>query len=184
MTVPKAPVHKNRRPVFPHHDVGLARHRLHVEPVAVAVPPQPLPHLQLGLGAFAVDARHDVVSLCRSEAVGHGHLFLLRIINAAMTPGTQPMQVRMNTMSIEPQPRSMTASGEKMMDRMTWRQDMGNNYSMNISVYGLNENNLLRLCPVDSTRKPSLHSSLTMSFAALYEIPQICAASSTVITGF
>ena len=53
------------------------------------------------------------------------HLFLLRIINAAMTPGTQPQSVRRNTMSIEPQPRSNTAKGGKIMARMTWRQDMG-----------------------------------------------------------
>ena len=50
--------------------------------------------------------------------------FLFRIISAAMTPGTHPMQVSRNTISIDPQPRSMTASGGKMMARMTWRQDM------------------------------------------------------------
>ena len=42
-----------------------------------------------------------------------------------MTPGTQPQSVSRNTMSIDPQPRSITASGGKMMARMTWRQDMG-----------------------------------------------------------
>lgn len=42
-----------------------------------------------------------------------------------MTPGTQPMQVKRNTMSIEPQPQSITAKGGKMMARMTWRQDIG-----------------------------------------------------------
>ena len=46
------------------------------------------------------------------------------MINAAMTPGTQPQSVSRNTMSIEPQPRSITASGGKIMARMTWRQDM------------------------------------------------------------
>ena len=40
-------------------------------------------------------------------------------------PGTQPMRVSGNTMSIEPQPRSITASGGKIMVRMAWRQDMG-----------------------------------------------------------
>jgi hypothetical protein len=39
----------------------------------------------------------------------------LRIIKA-MTLGTQPMRVSGNTMSIEPQLRSITASGEKIMD--------------------------------------------------------------------
>ena len=43
-----------------------------------------------------------------------------------MTPGTQPQSVRRNTMSIEPQPRSITASGGMVMARMTWRQDMMN----------------------------------------------------------
>ena len=51
-------------------------------------------------------------------------LFLLRIINAAMTPGTQPQSVRRNTMSIEPQPRSITASGGKIMARIAWRKDI------------------------------------------------------------
>ena len=41
-----------------------------------------------------------------------------------MTPGTQPQSVSRNTMSIEPQPRSITASGGKIMAKMTWRQDM------------------------------------------------------------
>ncbi len=41
------------------------------------------------------------------------------MISAAMTPGTQPQSVSRNTMSIEPQPRSITASGGKIMARMT-----------------------------------------------------------------
>ena len=52
------------------------------------------------------------------------HLFLLRIIKAAMTPGTQPQRVRRKTMSIEPQPRSNTAKGGKMMVRRTRGKDM------------------------------------------------------------
>lgn len=51
-------------------------------------------------------------------------LFLFKIISAAMTPGTQPQSVSRNTMSIEPQPWSITASGGKIMARMTWRQDI------------------------------------------------------------
>ena len=42
-----------------------------------------------------------------------------------MTPGTQPQSVSRNTMSIDPQPRSITASDGKMMDGMAWRQDKG-----------------------------------------------------------
>lgn len=41
-----------------------------------------------------------------------------------MMPGTQPQSVSKNTMSIEPQPRSITASGGKIMARMAWRQDV------------------------------------------------------------
>ena len=52
-------------------------------------------------------------------------MFLLRMMSAAMTPGTQPQSVSRSTMSIDPQPRSITASGGKIMARMTWRQDMG-----------------------------------------------------------
>ena len=46
------------------------------------------------------------------------------MMSAAMTPGTQPQSVSRSTMSIEPQPRSITASGGKIIARMTWRQDM------------------------------------------------------------
>ena len=52
------------------------------------------------------------------------HLFLLRIINAAMTSGTQPQRVSRNTMNIEPQPRSINASSGKIMARRAWRHDM------------------------------------------------------------
>ena len=41
-----------------------------------------------------------------------------------MIPGTQPQSVRTKTMSIDPQPRSITASGGKMMANMAWRQDI------------------------------------------------------------
>ena len=50
------------------------------------------------------------------------------MINAAMTPGTQPHSVSRNTMSIDPQPRSITASGGKIMARMTWRQDIDDRF--------------------------------------------------------
>ena len=51
-----------------------------------------------------------------------------------MTPGTQPQSVSRNTMSIDPQPRSITASGGKMMARMTWRQDMMVSFDYFINV--------------------------------------------------
>jgi hypothetical protein len=70
--MPETPVHEDRHMVFPHHDIRFAWHRLHVKTIAVAMMPQPLPHLQLGLGAFAVDVRHHEVTLFGSEAVCHG----------------------------------------------------------------------------------------------------------------
>jgi hypothetical protein len=49
---------------------------------------------------------------------------LVTISKAAITPGTQPQQVRMNTRSNEPQPLSITARGGKMIQRMTLQSDM------------------------------------------------------------
>lgn len=67
-------------------------------------------------------------------------LFLFRIISAAMTPGTQPQSVSRNTMSIDPQPRSITASGGKIIARMTWRQDMGY-WVLSLSIIDLSAGN-------------------------------------------
>ena len=65
------------------------------------------------------------ISNCLAIPLSFGcHLFLLRIINAAMTPGTQPQSVGRNTMSIEPQPWSNIAKGGKIMDRRTRGKDM------------------------------------------------------------
>ena len=44
--------------------------------------------------------------------------------NAAMTPGTQPMHVSKNTISTDPQPRSITANGGKIIAKMTRKMDM------------------------------------------------------------
>lgn len=44
---------------------------------------------------------------------------LLRIINAAITPGIQPSSVNKNTIMIDPQPLPITASGGKMMAKIT-----------------------------------------------------------------
>ena len=41
-----------------------------------------------------------------------------------MIPGTQPQSVRTKTMSIDPQPWSITAKGGKIMASMAWRQDI------------------------------------------------------------
>ena len=55
VSMPEAAIDKDRRAVLAHHDVRLAGDRFHVEAVAVAVIPQPLPHLQLGFGVPAAD---------------------------------------------------------------------------------------------------------------------------------
>jgi len=69
--MPKTPIHKNRRPILPHHDVGFPRYTLHAEAVAVAVVPQPLPHALFGRSVLTADARHTVVALLGCHRVGH-----------------------------------------------------------------------------------------------------------------
>ena len=71
MSVPEAAVYEDGRMVRPHHDVGFARHALHIEPVAVAMMPQPSPHLQLRLGGLAANVRHALVPLLGCHRVGH-----------------------------------------------------------------------------------------------------------------
>ena len=87
--------------------------------------PQPLPHLDFGFGVAAADVRHAAVALCGGHGVGHGNQFLLRMTSAAMMPGTQPAKVSRKTISTDPHPRSMTASGGKMMAKRTRRRDIG-----------------------------------------------------------
>ena len=50
---------------------------------------------------------------------------MFSMIRAVMMPGTHPHKVRMVTIRMDPQPQSRTASGGKMMARMTRRRDMG-----------------------------------------------------------
>lgn len=52
MSVPETPVDKYCCPISPHHNVWLPGNRLHIQPIAVSVRPQPLPHFPLGLGAL------------------------------------------------------------------------------------------------------------------------------------
>ncbi len=58
------------------------------------------------------------------KSAKHGYQFLLRMTSAPMTPGTHPAKVRMKTMRTDPHPRSMTARGGKMMERMTRKRDI------------------------------------------------------------
>ena len=41
-----------------------------------------------------------------------------------MTPGTHPAKVKIETIKIEPQPRSTTAKGGNTMDKITLNMDM------------------------------------------------------------
>ena len=50
--------------------------------------------------------------------------FLLQMIIAPITPGIQASSVRMRTIKIEPQPLSITASGGKIMHRITRQRDI------------------------------------------------------------
>ena len=49
---------------------------------------------------------------------------MFRIIRAPMTPGIHPHNVRIKTISTDPQPLSMTARGGKIMERMTLMNDI------------------------------------------------------------
>lgn len=69
--MPKAPVHEDGGAVFAHHDVGFAGHAFYAEAVAVAVVPEPLPHLKLRLGVATADVRHAAVALRGGHDVGH-----------------------------------------------------------------------------------------------------------------
>jgi len=44
---------------------------------------------------------------------------LLRIINAAITPGTHPQSHNINTIHIDPQPLPITAKGGQIIARIT-----------------------------------------------------------------
>ncbi len=61
-------------------------------------------------------------------------IYFLFMINAPMTPGTQPQRVRRNTIRTDPQPLSMTARGGQMMQIITRKQPMGI-CDLRISIY-------------------------------------------------
>jgi hypothetical protein len=50
--------------------------------------------------------------------------FLLLIISAAITPGTQPQSVSKNTIMNDPQPLSTMAKGGKIIQRITRQMDI------------------------------------------------------------
>jgi hypothetical protein len=54
------------------------------------------------------------------------------MIKAAITPGTHPNTVRINTINIDPHPLSMTESGGKMMAKITLQMLI--NYVFNLGM--------------------------------------------------
>ena len=63
MPVPEAAVDEDAGAVLPHHYVGLARQARVVEPIAVAIGPQPPSHDYLGFGVLCVYGGHVGVAL-------------------------------------------------------------------------------------------------------------------------
>lgn len=53
---------------------------------------------------------------------------LLRITRAPITPGIQPHKVKINMITIEPQPLSITAKGGNKMDKMTLKMLIWKDY--------------------------------------------------------
>jgi len=67
-------------------------------------------------------------------------LGLFKITNAAITPGTQPHIHKINTIIIDPQPLSKTASGGQIMDKKTLNRLISNisckdNYLLKLNHY-------------------------------------------------
>lgn len=54
---------------------------------------------------------------------------LLRIISAAITPGTHPQSQSINTMKIDPQPFPMTAKGGQIIARITLQKLIFTNFN-------------------------------------------------------
>lgn len=59
------------------------------------------------------------------------------MINAPITPGTHPRQVRRKTISTEPHPRSITASGGKIIANRTCKQDIVYIFFIYFSLYAI-----------------------------------------------
>ncbi len=50
--------------------------------------------------------------------------YLFKITNAAITPGTQPMQVKIKVINTEPHPLSITAKGGNIIAKITLNNDI------------------------------------------------------------
>jgi hypothetical protein len=66
----------------------------------------------------------------RINATSHNQLFLFKITNAAITPGTQPIPVRINVIRTEPHPLSYTANGGNIIANNTLKNDISIDFEL------------------------------------------------------
>jgi hypothetical protein len=75
-----------------------------------------------GQGILIFDEFYLFFLTREKHGVGFCQLFLFSMMSAARTPGTQPRRVRRNTINTDPQPRSITAKGGKIIANKTCKQ--------------------------------------------------------------
>tara|TARA_B100000497_G_scaffold119212_1_gene146342 strand:- start:3140 stop:3427 length:288 start_codon:yes stop_codon:yes gene_type:complete len=61
----------------------------------------------------------DYLNMLKRILCNRVYFGLLMIINAAITPGTHPHNVKIKTITKDPQPLSKTAKGGNMIDKIT-----------------------------------------------------------------
>ena len=71
MSMPKAPVHEDARPVFPQHQVWMPRQSLMIQPISETSLPQATTHNHLRLRVLRPDGRHIFMTLLFGESVSH-----------------------------------------------------------------------------------------------------------------
>ena len=76
MSMPKATIDKDARPVFPQHQVWMTRQPFVVQPVTESSLPQPTTHNHLWLRIFRTNGRHILMPLLWGEFI-HIRIFLL-----------------------------------------------------------------------------------------------------------
>ena len=69
VSVPKAPVYEDARPIFSQHQIGMSRQFRRVQSVAESPLPQPPAHNHLRLRILRVDCRHVLMSLFWREFI-------------------------------------------------------------------------------------------------------------------
>ena len=79
VSVPKAPVHENARPVLPQHQIRMPRQPLVIQPISEPSFPQPTPHHHLRLRILRPNRRHIGVPLLGSDFVHDAKIGLFHI---------------------------------------------------------------------------------------------------------